>query len=161
MQRFILGGEAPSKYWHDDDRERLRAKYFEQFPRNPKLHHWYWTSVGKDAWAAGERTVTALCGATMPLSDPNRTSERAASDDLVEPDRIDWDTEFEDHDSGLWWIDMDCVDCLAVVNRQKLTEQRQAVLAMLLEASAAVDALGAQDLAALSKHLDALIGGDR
>jgi len=162
QQRFILGGDPPSQYWTDNDRARLRAEYFAQFPRNPQLTHWYWPNEAKEAFAAGEKMITALCGAPMDLDfDPNEKSKRSPNDDLIKPNRIDWDTEFEDHDTGHWWVDMQCVDCLAVVNRLRLKNQRREVLAKLLEASAAVEALGAADLAALDKALDQLIGGPK
>ncbi|WP_418003357.1 hypothetical protein ACNO8X_26115 [Mycobacterium sp. PDNC021] len=124
QQRFVLGGEPPSQYWNDNDRARLRAEYFAQFPRNPELSHRYWVTEAKEAWAAGRRDVTALCGAPMTLNrDPDRPPANP-DHELIAPDRIDWDTEFEDHDTGLWWVDMDCVDCLAVSNRLRLAARR-------------------------------------
>lgn len=124
-QRFVLGGEPPSKYWDDEDRKRLRAEYFAQFPRNPELSHRYWVTEAKEAWAAGRRDVTALCGAPMTLNrDPDRPAANPGHEPIA-PDRIDWDTEYEDHDTGLWWVDMDCVDCLAVSNRLRLASRRK------------------------------------
>ncbi|MDX1878214.1 hypothetical protein SBE55_10330 [Mycolicibacterium sp. 141076] len=161
-QRFVLGGESPNEYWDEDYRKKLRTEYFAQFPRNPQLKHRYYVSEAKEAFAAGQKTITSLCGAPMDLDfDPNLSTKAEPNNQLVKPDRIDWETEFEDRDTGMWWVDMQCVDCLSVSNRIRIKHQRQEVLAKLLEASAAIEALGAQDLAALSKHLDALIGGDQ
>lgn len=161
LQRFVLGAEPPTANicWDNNEwRDRLRAEYFSQFPRNPKLSHRYWVQEAKTAWAAGERTITSLCGAPMTLDfDPNRPPPSPAGNQLVAPDRIDWATEFEDPATGLWWVTMDCVDCLAVANRLRLKYQRKAVLSKLLEASDAVERLGAPELAALSAHLDELM----
>jgi transcription elongation factor Elf1 len=155
-QQFVLGGESPGEYWDDSRRDHLREQYFAQFPRNPQLHHWYWVSEAKEAWAAGRRDVTALCGAPMTLhADPPSTP----GNDLVKPGRIDWDTEFEDHDTGMSWIDMECVDCLAVTNRERLKNQRDAVRTKLLEASEAIEQLDATALAAVDEYLERLIGG--
>lgn len=124
-QRFVLGGESDSQYWDDAHRKRLRAEYFAQFPRNPELSHRYWVTAAKKAWDAGERTITALCGAPMALDfDPNKPSSNSGNG-LIKPDRIDWDTEYEDAQTGLWWIDMHCVDCLAVSNRIRMSLRRE------------------------------------
>lgn len=124
-QRYILGGE-----WHGEyapDRERLRAEYFTKFPRNPYLHHWYTVDEAQAAWEAGERTVTALCGDTMTLNrEPNlcRGGRGSGTDEPVEPDEVR-DMEYEDPETGLWWDDMDCVNCLRVTNERRLKRRRE------------------------------------
>ncbi|MGD9517836.1 hypothetical protein [Mycolicibacterium sp.] len=121
-QRYILGGEWPDQY--APDRERLRAEYFALFPRNPKLSHRFWTKEADELRANGETHMVALCGATAEIPKKWSTKKRDP-DELIEPDRIDWDTEFEDPATGLWWIDMDCVDCLRVANERRHTRRRQ------------------------------------
>lgn len=51
--------------------------------------------------------------------------------ELIAPGRIDWDTEFEDPKTGLWWVDMDCVDCLRVANAQRWSLRQEKLEAML------------------------------
>lgn len=134
MQRVALGGEVPPG-WHWDA-ARLRSQYRQgALPRNPKLHHRYWVEDAQRAWDAGNRTVIALCGDTMTLeSDPHRwddTADRTPRYELVGPGAIDWETEFEDPETGMWWVDMDCVNCLRISNDIRRQDRRQA-LEMLL-----------------------------
>lgn len=159
-QRFTLGGDPPSQFWDDEDRNRLRAEYFAQFPRNPALNHMYWEDEAKEAFAAGEKTITSLCGAPMDLDfDPSTPSDDPPRNGLIKPNRIDWLTEYEDYDTGMWWVEMDCVDCLAVTNRLRLNKQRDAIRVKLLEASEALDQLDATALAAVDEYIERLIGG--
>lgn len=125
QQLYILGGE-----WHGEyppDRDRLRAEYFAQFPRNPYVHHWYVIDEAQAAWDAGEHTVVALCGDTMTLKrEPNscRGGRGSGTDEPVEPDEIH-DVEYQDPETGLWWDDMDCVNCLRVTNERRLKRRRE------------------------------------
>lgn len=126
-QRYILGGEWEGQY--PPDRDRLRAEYFAQFPRNPKLHHWFDCAEAEEARERGETHMAALCGATDTV--PKSWSGRSKQTDPVAPDEVDWDTEFEDPETGMWWVDMDCVDCLRVANERRRTRRRQLLEAML------------------------------
>ncbi|ORB26617.1 hypothetical protein [Mycolicibacterium parafortuitum] len=130
-QRYVLGGEWEGKY--PPDRERLRAEYFAQFPRNPELRHRYWINEAQTAWDAGHRAVTAVCGATMPLQrDPRSICDQESSPtELERPAEIDWETEFEDPETDMWWIDMQCVDCLRVANECRQANRRRLLEALL------------------------------
>ncbi|PJK19734.1 hypothetical protein CSX11_24190 [Mycobacterium goodii] len=118
-QSYILGGE-----WDDEwapDRDRLRAEYFAKFPRNPELHHFFNTAEARQAQERGDTTMTALCGDTISVPQ----SWNPSTIDPVKPDEIDWDTEFEDDETGEWWVAMDCVNCLKVTNERRRVWRHQ------------------------------------
>lgn len=50
--------------------------------------------------------------------------------ELVEPDEFH-DVEYEDENTGLWWVDMVCVNCLRVTNEQRQTRRRQHLESLL------------------------------
>ena len=125
-QQWILGHDVDG--W-GSDRGWARAEYFAQFPRNPKLHHWFDTNQADEARQRGETHMAALCGATDTV--PKSWSNRSKKDDPVAPDEVDWDTEFEDPETGMWWIDMDCVDCLKNANDRRQVRRRQLLEALL------------------------------
>lgn len=132
-QRYVLGGDWPDERYAPD-RERMRAEYFAMFPRNPKLRHRYYLADASESRAAGETRMKALCGADMgvPTEACDNAPEKTPEGELHKPDRIDWDTEFEDAETGLWWVDMQCVDCLRVSNdsrRERMRERLQTLLA--------------------------------
>ncbi|MEZ0355490.1 hypothetical protein [Mycobacterium sp. SA01] len=137
-----------------DNREVLRARYFAQFPRNPSLDHRYWVNEARDAWADGSKRVTALCGAPMILQrDPNGpAADQTPDDELVEPDDMS-DTEYEDPETGLWWVDMACVDCIAVANGVRLERQRKALMRELIDAATRVKDLDPVRVAELRERL--------
>lgn len=153
-QNYVLGGEWEGTY--APDLERLRAEYFAQFPRNPKLHHCFWTKQADELREQGETHMAAVCGAVEEIPRTWSTKKQAGGE-LVAPDRIDWDTEYEDTDTGQWWIDMDCVDCLRVANNLRLKRQRDLLLTDLLEASNVVGQLSAAQVSELREHLARLM----
>lgn len=122
LQRYALGGEYPTEY--APDLERLRADYQKQFPRNPKLHHRFWVKDADELRAAGETHMPALCGDIGEI--PREWNSRPGSDtdDQLPPDEPDWLTEFEDPETGMWWVDMTCVNCLRVANTRRLARRR-------------------------------------
>jgi hypothetical protein len=162
-QRIALGGDVPDGQYgpqYSAERvHRLRVEYREMpFPRNPYLHHWYVISEAQKAWDAGQRSVTALCGETMKLG--TNPSTCRGSDvpmtELVEADEMR-DMEYEDEETGLFWVDMQCVDCLRVTNGRRLARKRKELLCQLLEVSAIVDSLGPAELTALGEHVGRLM----
>ncbi len=154
-QRYALGGSWPHKYAPDLD--RLRAEYFEQFPRNPNLNHWYVIDEAQASWDAGERTVAALCGEPMSLHRrPGTSSRRVPMTELVEPDEMR-DMEYEDAETGLSWVDMECVNCLRVTNTRRLALKRTELLTQLLELTATVGNLEAAKLIELQEHVERLL----
>jgi hypothetical protein len=114
QQLIALGDPDTHKYPMSDEAiAQLRREYREMFPRNPYLTHRYWTKEAMEAWSAGHKKVTALCGEQITLTtDPSQPSKKEAMGHLV-ADQLS-ETEYEDPETGLWWIDMDCVDCCRV-----------------------------------------------
>lgn len=130
-QLLALGDRPRDKYERFTDLERLQRDYHDALPRNPYLHHRYWTSQAREAWQAGRRDVPALCGATMALNrDPDGPSSKKETSGQLAPDEVR-DQEYEDADTGMWWMDMDCVDCLRVANADRLRRKRQLMRAWL------------------------------
>jgi hypothetical protein len=155
-QRVALGGEPRSGLV---DVDRARREYRLGLPRNPYLKHWRITAEAEAAWDSGEKTVVALCGETITVErDPRSTtlSSRGSTGELVEPEEVR-DMEYEDSETGLWWTEMDCVDCLRVANERRLERLRKELLADLLEVSACVQGLGAADVIGLREHIDRLL----
>lgn len=157
-QRYVLGGEWDGQY--PPDRDRLRAEYFAQFPRNPMLRHRFYVERADKLRAEGETHMQAACGATCEIPQSWNTAD-IGRDELSEPARIDWDTEVEDNDTGMWWLDMDCVDCLRVTNTLQLKRLRKLLLTDLLEMSNAVDSLDAVQVGELREHLARLMDAAR
>lgn len=127
VQEYTLGGE-----WHDQyapDRDRLRAEYFAQFPRNPYLTHRRYTAEAQKAWDDGTKWVTALCGAQIEVKvDPRQAAKYSKPEHRINgylvAEQLS-DIEYEDPETGLSWIDMDCVDCWRVSNRKHWEAQRK------------------------------------
>lgn len=136
MMQRIATGNVHSRL-NDSDLAEVRSNYRKGLPLNPNLNHFRYDSDAQEAWDAGRRTVTALCGATMPVErDPSVQKKykhkkgRADDDRQIKP--MVWrDQEYEDPDTGLWWDEIDCVDCLRVWHAE-LLRQRQAVLSKLM-----------------------------
>lgn len=130
QQRIALGDDDNSKYpMGEENIERLRREYRELFPRNPYLRHRRFTEDAKKAWAEGHKQVTALCGEQITIHvDPNSPSTKKTE----EPGRIVADqlsdTEYEDPETGLWWLDMACVDCCRVSNNLHWAARRERMI---------------------------------
>jgi hypothetical protein len=150
MQQVALGAEIP-KGWNWDA-DRLRRTYREgHLPRNPYLHHRWWTADRTKARAAGESQVTSLCGEVVVL--PESDSEIPPSDDLAAPGEVR-DMDYEDTDSRLWWVDMDCVDCLRVSNVKKLARIRNELMRELLHLAARTDDLDASEVTQIPERIN-------
>ncbi|SCX24759.1 hypothetical protein [Mycolicibacterium fluoranthenivorans] len=127
MMQCVATGNSHSRF-NDRQLSEIRAKYRQGLPRNPELHHFWWTSEAKEAWDAGRRTVTGLCGETMKISrDPGGPSASSRADkrddSQIAPKRFR-DQEYEDPETGLWWAEVDCVDCLRVWHLELLRQRR-------------------------------------
>lgn len=142
MQRVATGNTHTHLKAHQI--AEIRSKYRQGMPRNPELNHYWWTAEAKKAWDAGRREVTALCGEPMTIErDPGGPSSSKPTDKRedrqIEPKTVR-EQEYEDPETGLSWIEMDCVDCLRVWHlellrqrRKVLTEQMTVFLADLIE----------------------------
>ncbi|MCX2712040.1 hypothetical protein [Mycolicibacterium sp. J2] len=154
-QRYVLGGDWPDERFAPD-RDRMRAEYFAMFPRNPNLQHGYWLDDADKCRAAGEKTMKGLCGADTDVPATDDSALDSPPGELHKPAPIDWDTEFEDPETGLWWVEMQCVDCMRVANEWKRQRRRER-LQMLL-AFFAVDQVRIPDdgVGTLVDHLEKL-----
>nr|WP_241471662.1 hypothetical protein [Mycolicibacterium neoaurum] len=134
-QRMALGGSDPDWSYTDDHLKRTRDEYFAKFPRNPKLRHRYWVKDAKTHRKQGDTTMKALCGADMDVpskASSKKDKSKGESDyALVKPERIDWDTEFEDPETGMWWVDMECVDCLRLANDHRRDSAKERALFLI------------------------------
>lgn len=123
-QRMALGGPPTSPL---DDVERARRQYRKGLPRNPFLRHRFWT---KDIDALGDKPtpMVTLCGDTVErsASDFRTAAGRSSSSAfaLHRPTEVRFEDEYEDASTGLWWRDMDCVNCLRVSNDLVREERR-------------------------------------
>jgi hypothetical protein len=161
-QLVALGADVPrGLIW---DAATLRREYREAGPRNPYLKHRYWVSEAREAWQAGRREVVNLCGETTPLKrDPDGPSVgRTPNLDLIAPEQAR-DQEYEDHDTGLWWVEMDCVDCLRVSNAYQLERRRKLVVTRLrdLAQRAGSGELSIAETDRLIEFTDSLIAVER
>lgn len=154
-QTYVLGGESPYTWQLDEEnRQQLREKYFAQFPRNPNLHHWFDTALANEARERGDTHMPALCGCTATV--PQSWSGKSGNNDAVSPGRIDWDTEFED-DKGMWWLDMDCVDCLRVANENRRGRRRTLLESWLAWFAAHPEAIPEEESSALYGLFEPLV----
>lgn len=123
LQRVALGESPTDIEYSADFVQRLRKEYRELFPHNPKLYHWFSTSAAEAAQERGDTHMPALCGDTATV--PPSWSKSTPKSGPVAPERVDWDTEFEDPETGEWWVDMDCVNCLRVTNQRRAAQRRR------------------------------------
>lgn len=151
LQRYVLGGEWSGKY--PPDRDRLRDRYQKQLPRNPKLTHRFWIEDANKRREEGQTHMPAVCGAVAEIPRSWSKQQRPVSE-LIEPDRIDWDTEFEDASTGMWWVDMDCVDCLRVANERRQVRSRERAKYLIDWYSTRIDRLNHAEVEALIAFLE-------
>lgn len=135
---------------NDHDRQRIRARYRQGLPRNPYLRHSWWTSDERAAREAGKTHFKAICHAEILV--PETTSEERGTsyrhDELVAPNEFH-DVDREDPETGLWWFDIDCVDCLRRSNQMAVDAQRKALTAKLQDVVGKVATLDPQTVAEL------------
>jgi hypothetical protein len=140
VRQLVALGAAVPEVWSWDVGLTRRMYHEADLPRNPYLHHRYWAHEARTAWQAGRREVAAVCGATMPLKrDPDEARFDEPGDDLIAPGEVR-DQEYEDPDTGLWWVEMDCVDCLRVSNTHQRKYRIRKLLTAITEALATVPA---------------------
>lgn len=111
--------------------DAVADKFRQGTPRNPYLRHYWYREVAQEAWDAGRRTVKGLCGEPMPLDrDPRQFHEKCSGEQRWDDDQqfkpmTVRDMEYEDPETGLWWTESDCVDCLRVWHLRLLSQQRK------------------------------------
>lgn len=129
QQRIALGDPDTGPYGRYTDLERVRREYREMpFPRNPYLTHRRWNADAQKAWDDGTKKVIALCGEPIEVKvDPRQAKKYAdtRNDAGYLVAEIVSDIELTDPETGLEWVDMDCVDCCRVANVHHVAEQRR------------------------------------
>ena len=155
LQLLALGGDNVLGQTEDYVLE-LRRTYRQMFPRNPYLQHRWWTADAKDAVASGRTTVLALCGEPVEVDDDYTPGRKAnQSNDLIAPEQLaDDPIELDDPETGLWWVDQDCVDCLRVANARRLVNQRAKLKVRLIEEMQKADNFGVDRIEQIMRALD-------
>lgn len=150
LQRVALG--SPEGNWGDAERERVRRQYRDgSLPRNPYLQHGWWTRDETEARKSGRTHIPAICGDVMELPPLHDCSDDDTG--LIRPKEVH-DQEYEDPETGLGWVEMDCVNCLRVVNGARLERQRQALRDELILLATSTSELNAEQITALREQIE-------
>jgi hypothetical protein len=150
--RVALGGQTgPDDF---TDVERARREYRIGLPRNPYLHHMFWVKDAEKAQDAGQSHVATLCGGRMLLPAGYRYTGSAAGEYFKPQDLRD--QEYEDPDTGHWWVEMDCVDCLRVYNEDRLARRRAHLLRKLKQLALNLNSLDAAVVEALISNVEVM-----
>lgn len=135
---------------NDRDYDRIRTAWRQGTPQNPRKRHLWWTTDLNAARTAGQTTFKAICLADIPV--PQMQSEKGANgydfDELIAPNRFH-DVDYEDPETGLWWYEVDCTDCLHRSNTIALNEQRKSLKTKMQEIVDKIDGLDARTVAEL------------
>lgn len=134
---------------------RVKDEYRQGLPRNPFLGHIWWIADQKKALKYNTR-LRVHCG---DLIDPPPISGASLSDTaLRKPKPVrerDFDTEFEDPNTGLFWRDVDCVNCIRVSNALRLERRRKHL--KVLMTTALGELLDNTQTKRYDRHVDDLI----
>lgn len=139
-QRIALGDPDTSTYpMSEEGIERLRREYREMpFPRNPNLKHRFYIADAQKVWDEGRRDVIALCGEPDTIETDPKTwgtskadNNRQRNGGYLVAEQLS-DIEYTDLDTGLEWIDMDCVDCCRVANNNRRARRREHMVEWLV-----------------------------
>ena len=148
VQRVALGWTNESL--SDDLRQEIVRKYRDGLPRNPYLRHYCFVKDFEAAKAGGAARVVALCGDTMDTPKPKQSKDISNSK-MARP--VMRDQEYEDPDTGMWWVDMDCPNCAAISNAMVLQDQQKKLFRRLIDLSLTTSDL---DYTTVSKLLTVL-----
>lgn len=134
--------------------DRIRARWRQGRPENPYLHHIWWRVDEQEAREAGRSHFLALCKASVPVprKRPDERDWSISSDELVAPSEFH-DVDREDPATGLWWYDIDCVDCLRRSNAITLSRQRKLLKEHLAKVVEKIDTIDPQTVSALLAQL--------
>ncbi|WP_460358981.1 hypothetical protein [Mycobacterium sp. ZZG] len=133
MQRVATGNSHG--HFNAAQLEEVATKYRQGLPRNPYLVHYWYKNVAQEDWDAGRCTTKALCGEKITLHrDPSGPSsgKRRGDDRQIKPADAR-DQEYEDSETGLSWIEADCVDCLRVWHLELLRQRREDLVEKMTE----------------------------
>ena len=119
ITRIALGAADPLADVHA---KRIRDAYRYGRQPNPYQSHLWSASDADVARKSGRSHVVTHCGESHPL--PERSQKFGASGQLA-PDPVRWDHEYEDQDTGMSWIEMDCPNCYRVANERRIARRRE------------------------------------
>lgn len=122
LTRIALGSTSDPMNNDTKVRDRIRSVYRQGRKPNPFLFHRWLKSAENAAREAGQNYVITHCGERHELPE---TSATISADEVAVPDPVQWDQEYEDPATGLWWLEMDCVDCLRVANERRIARRRE------------------------------------
>lgn len=149
---------------NEDDYRRIRQAWRQGTPQNPRKRHFWWGSDLDEARAAGQSHFRAICEVEIPVPqmESGEGTNTYAGDELVAPDQFH-DVDLEDSETGLWWYEVDCTDCLYHSNVAALNRQRKALQSKIEGLAGKIAYLDAATVAhLLDQFNDAeIIGGAR
>ncbi|WP_158017999.1 hypothetical protein [Mycobacterium basiliense] len=151
-QLAALGDRTFFSGWDEESFRCNQIQYRKGLPRNPNLQHSWWVRDADKARAAGQTTVAALCGETIKLPTPERTHTQKGG--VYEAPRTFSEVEREDPDTGLSWLDLDCVDCLRVWNTAQAKKRRKELFVKIMRLAAEIDTLDAATVDRLLSHIE-------
>jgi hypothetical protein len=104
----------------------LQDRWRQGLPRNPLLSHRWWIADQEKAIEHNTRMRT-FCGELIEPPPKVRTSNFIPDTTEARKPKVedDFDTEYEDPATGLFWRDTDCVNCLRVSNTRRLERRRK------------------------------------
>jgi hypothetical protein len=139
-------------------RRRIEEAWRQGLPRNPYLNHLWWISDEKKAREAGRTHLLAVCMEPIPVPEPSapgRTTSTFGHDEIVKP-REFHDVDREDPETGLWWYDLRCPDCLLRSNAMALQAMRKQLVDRLLQLTISANDLDQGAVVKLQAVLDDL-----
>lgn len=135
----------------DEDYRRIRSAWRQGVPQNPRKRHLWWSSELHEARDAEKQTFEAICKAEIPvpkMESKNKGAKTYGYDELIAPNRFH-EVDLEDPETGLWWYEVDCTDCLHRANDIALGEQRKSLKVKMQEIVDKIDGLDARTVADL------------
>lgn len=154
ITRTALGGEDALS---ERDRDRIRQAYRQGRQANPYLRHMWRSGDGEEAREAGKTTVTTYCGESVTL--PKTATTTYSGNEPLKAAEVRWDQDYEDPATGLWWREMDCVDCRRVANERRLARRRKELAQQLLKALTVIENAPAVHVETLAAALEAITDG--
>lgn len=134
------------------DKERIRKAWRQGRDENPYLRHRWFVSDADKAREAGQTHLEAICKARIPV--PKNTSKNTTpAGAWVKPAEFH-DVDREDPETGLYWYDGDCVDCLNRWNAMQREEKRNSLRRKLTEVAAAMESLDDRTVEALLAQIN-------
>ena len=138
----------------DEGRARIQRAWRVGLPSNPLLRHIGWVSDETKAREAGETHMVAICKAMYPLPKRETKPGTGVDRDVLMKPRAVGDDEYQDPETGLWWSDVTCVDCLLRSNEIAINEQRAKLREKLIEAATTVSKFDPRTIARLLEQFN-------